>query len=86
MDIVRASELMKALGHPLRLKIVHGLLTKKGCNVNDMSAALNAPQPTVSQQLGILRRCGIIAPEKHGVRTCYRVTDNRVEKILKLIR
>lgn len=85
MDIARASELMKALGHPLRLKIVCGLLTKKGCNVNDMAATLKAPQSTVSQQLGILRRCGIIAPNKHGVRTCYTVVDARVEKIIKTI-
>lgn len=85
MDIARASELMKALGHPLRLKIVCGLLSKKGCNVNDIAAALKAPQPTVSQQLGILRRSGIIAPHKHGVRTCYTIIDARVEKIVKFL-
>lgn len=84
MDIMRASELLKALGHPLRLKIVCGLLTKKGCNVNDMAATLKAPQSTVSQQLGILRRCGIIEPNKHGVRTCYTVIDTRVEKIVRI--
>lgn len=85
MHILSDSELLKALGHPLRLKIAQGLMAHTGCNVNDMVVKLKCPQSTVSQALGILRRAGLIAPQKKGVQTCYRITDKRVEKILHIL-
>ena len=85
MDTTDASELLKALGHPLRLRIVQGLRTHTGCNVNDMVAKLGVPQSTVSQALGVLRRAGVIAPQKKGVQTCYRVVDKRIERIIDIL-
>ncbi|MCX5777751.1 MAG: metalloregulator ArsR/SmtB family transcription factor [Elusimicrobia bacterium] len=86
MNFIEDSELLKTLGHPLRLKIVCGLMAQSGCNVNDMALRLKAPQSTVSQQLGILRRNGVIAPQKTGVKTCYRIIEKRVEKILEILK
>jgi len=40
---------------------------------------------TISQHLGILRAQGIIHPQKNGVRTCYKVVDKRVQKLLILL-
>ena len=51
-----------------------------------MALRLKAPQSTVSQQLGILRRNGVIAPQKTGVKTCYRIIEKRVEKILEILK
>ncbi len=50
-----------------------------------MVEKLGLPQSTVSQQLSILRSRGIIAPEKDGVRTCYRVVDARVHEIIRAL-
>ncbi len=78
------SELLKALGHPVRLKMVEGLLQHE-CNVGKIVNALNLPQSTVSQHLGILKSRGIVQIRKEGVKTCYRVTDPRVVELLKIL-
>lgn len=85
IDFSKDSEILKALGHPLRLKIVNGLLNTDECNVNTIVEKLRIPQSTASQHLGILRNRGIIAPRKEGVKTCYRVVDQRVRRIVELL-
>lgn len=86
MDFEVESEILKALGHPIRLQIVNGLLTNQECNVNMMSEKLHVPQSTVSQHLGVLKSRGLIQPKKKGVETCYFVSDPRVEKILSSLK
>ncbi len=73
---------LKALGHPVRLKIVKGLL-KDGCNVNKIVEGLGLPQSTVSQHLTILKNAGIIKGVRSGVRICYKVVDGFTINILK---
>jgi DNA-binding transcriptional ArsR family regulator len=85
MDIIECSEILKALGHPVRLQIVFGLANGKECNVNTMVGKLDLPQSTVSQHLGILKNRGIITCRKKGVETCYFLVDERVKKILKTL-
>jgi ArsR family transcriptional regulator len=85
MDYQKYSDLLKVLGHPVRLKIVEGLI-KHQCNVKNMVAELNIPQSTVSQHLSILRARGILAVEKDGVSCCYRVVDNKVRKIIDILK
>lgn len=84
-DIQKASEVLKAIGHPIRLKIVIGLLGAEECNVNNIVSKLKLPQSTVSQHLGVLRNRGVIAARKDGVRTCYRIADKRMLKLVKVL-
>ena len=79
------SELLKVLGHPVRLKMVEGLINQGECNVKLMVEKLNIPQSTASQHLGLLRSQEIIEPRKEGVKTCYRVIDSRVQDIIKIL-
>ena len=79
------SETFKALAHPARLKIVVGLL-KDECNVAKIQRVLGLPQSTISQHLGILRNAGIIKGRREGTKTCYRVIDVRVRKIVEIIK
>ena len=51
MNIEEYAEILKALGHPVRLKIVCGLMRKDNCSVNIMAEKLNISQPVVSQHL-----------------------------------
>ncbi len=83
IDYERQSEFLKVLGHPVRLRIVEGLLRKRECDVTRMVRSLGLPQSTVSQHLAALRHAGIVVVRKEGVRTCYRVSDPRVANILK---
>jgi len=78
------SEMLKAMAHPVRLKILSGLIENE-CYVNEMQDNLNIPQSTVSQHLSILKRQGIIAPRKEGVRTCYKVVDKKAIKMINIL-
>ena len=80
------SEILKALGHPVRLKIVMGLMNGHECNVNKIVENLQIPQSTVSQHLKVLKIRGIISFRKEGVRTCYRVINKHVLKILEALK
>ena len=81
----KLSEILKALAHPARLKMVAGLL-KDECNVTQIQKELRMPQPTISQHLRILKNAGIIKGRKEGTKTCYRVIDTRVRKIIEVVK
>ncbi len=85
IDFEKESEVLKALGHPVRLRIVTGLLLEDECNVNKIVDKLKIPQSTISQHLGILKSRGIIKSRKDGVRTCYSIIDDRVRRILGIL-
>lgn len=85
MNFEETSRVLKVLGHPVRLEIVHNLMRDE-CNVNNMVKRLNIPQSTVSQHLRILQDRGIITPRKEGVITCYSVVDDRVRQIVEILK
>ncbi len=85
MNYEKESEIFKALGHPMRLKIVEGLLHNQ-CNVKKIVQKLQLPQSTVSQHLGILKKAGVLVPAKEGVKTCYHVTNQTVLRIINALK
>lgn len=76
------AEILKVLGHPLRLCIVAGLLGKE-CNVSTMQECVQLPQPVISQHLAILKSKGIIKGERRGKEIVYGVSDPRVKGIIE---
>jgi ArsR family transcriptional regulator len=84
MDYARESELLKALAHPVRLRMADGLLGRE-CHVGKMVKAMKLPQSTVSQHLGVLKAAGVVTIRKEGVKTCYRVLDPKVAHLLKVL-
>ena len=81
----KISETLKALAHPARLRIVLGLL-KDECNVAQIQRVLGLPQSTISQHLKVLKNADIIKGRREGTKTCYRVIDVRVRKIVEIIK
>jgi len=80
----KLAEILKALGHPTRVKIVEYLADGEKC-VKEIWQEIGVPQPTVSQHINILKNAGIISYRKDGVKTCYRVEMPVVIEILKLL-
>ena len=78
------SDKLKSLAHPVRLRIIEGLLRDE-CNVKKIQAGLGLPQSTVSQHLAILRKEKILRAERKGTQKCYKVVDHRVAELIKLI-
>jgi DNA-binding transcriptional ArsR family regulator len=85
-DFIKEAELLKVLGHPVRLKIVAGLLDKAECCVKDMWECLEMPQATVSQHLTLLKHKGVVESYREGIHVRYNVADKRVEGILKVLK
>ncbi len=78
------TEILKAMAHPARLKILEGLLENE-CNVSIIQEKLGLPQSTISQHLKTLKNAGIIRGRREGTKMCYSVIDDKVRKILHVI-
>lgn len=79
------SEILKALGHPIRLCIVKGLLDEGQNNVSYMQGCLDVPQSTLSQHLSKLKSVGIIDSERKGTEVYYKVINEDAIKIVRLL-
>ncbi|MGE7413208.1 ArsR/SmtB family transcription factor [Methylobacterium tarhaniae] len=84
-NIGAASDLLALLANPNRLGIVC-LLLEGERSVMALEVALDIPQPTLSQQIGILREAGIIAGRRVARRVFYRVVDDRARRIVETLR
>lgn len=79
-----ATGLVRSLAHEDRLLILCRLALGEAC-VSELEADLGIRQPTLSQQLGVLRRKGFIAPRREGKHIHYRIADARVLAVLQTL-
>ncbi len=84
-DIERASRSLKAMSHPLRLKILCTLGSQE-VSVQDIVEHVGTSQSNISQHLAILRDKGILASRKDGNRVYYRVGDTRTLRLISMMR
>jgi len=84
-DIQQAAQAMKAIAHPLRLKILC-VLGDQEVSVQDIVEQVGTSQSNISQHLAILRDKGVLATRKDANRVFYRVGDLRTLKLVKMIR
>lgn len=75
---------MKAMAHPLRLKIV-SVLGSQEMNVQDLVAQVGTTQSNISQHLSIMRGSGMLRSRKDSNRVYYRITDPNLIEALKLM-
>ena len=76
--------ILKTLGHPLRLKIVAGLVKQPKC-VRDIWGCLGLPQAVISQHLAMLKDCGIIEGKRRGVEMHYTVVSPLARIIINFL-
>ncbi len=82
-DFDGASELLRALAHPVRLRIIELLSSGELC-VKRLEELLGIPQPSVSQHLRRLKYGGLIESERRGHLVCYRLVEERAAEIARL--
>ena len=79
-----AGQLLKALGNPDRLlllcQLVHGEM-----NVGELEDRLKIVQPTLSQQLGVLRREGLVGTRRDGRQIYYRISSPQALLIIETL-
>jgi DNA-binding transcriptional ArsR family regulator len=83
-DIERASRSLKAMSHPLRLKILC-VLGDREISVQEIVDHVGTSQSNISQHLGILRDKGILATRKDANRVYYRVGDARTLRLISMM-
>jgi len=77
------SEILEALAHPNRIRILESLRRGPQCNC-ELSPLLGLEQSNLSRHLKILLQAGILVSWKEGLRVNFKVTDDRVFKILDI--
>ncbi len=80
----KQAEVLRALGHQVRLEILELLRDGEVC-VCEMEPALGLRQPNISQHLAALRAAGLVATRRDGVRAMYRVADPAVYEVIDLV-
>lgn len=84
-DYERPADILRMLGHPMRLMIVRELILKGPLNVSELQKLLRVPQSTMSQQLIKLKQFKMVSYERKGNEIYYIVSDEKVIKSMKRI-
>jgi ArsR family transcriptional regulator len=84
-DIQRAAFALKAMSHPLRLKILCAV-GEQELSVQDIVDSVGTSQSNVSQHLAKLRDKDILASRRDANRIFYRVNDERTLRLIEMMR
>ncbi|MBN2793813.1 MAG: winged helix-turn-helix transcriptional regulator [Clostridia bacterium] len=82
--LIKKSEMLKIIAHPMRLCILN-CLKSKPYQVNELAEHLGLPQSTVSQHLSKMRLKDIVDFERDGVMMNYYIKDSEVVAIIDLL-
>ena len=69
----KTADMLKALGHPVRLKVIQHLLTQQCCCCGELCQCFDHSQSTISQHLGVLKDAGVLTAKKDGTRMLYSI-------------
>lgn len=78
----RAASAMQLLAHPARLGILLYLAQCEQASVGDLETRVGVRQPTLSQQLGLLRAGGAVARVRRGRHAYYRLCDGAIARLV----
>lgn len=80
----KAAEILKTVAHPLRLRIID-LLEAGEKTVTELAESLDTPQPSMSQQLNLMKSRGILGSRREGNLVYYWIANFNVVKIIHCI-
>lgn len=80
----RACGMLKVLGNPDRLILLCQLAQGEFC-VSELEAMLGIQQPTLSQQLGVLREEGLVSTRREGKQIFYKIESKEATAIMGVL-
>lgn len=83
-DLDDAAELLRVLGHGVRLRLLAALIDGERA-VGDLEAITGTGQPALSQQLGVLRKAGLVQTRRESKQVFYRLDHARIREVSALI-
>ena len=79
------SEFFKTLGHPARIRILE-LLSERDRSVGELLPEIGIESSNLSQQLGVLRRAGVVDARKDGNTVIYSIASPDIADLLAVAR
>lgn len=76
--------LLKTLAHPVRLMLAC-TLAEGEFSVGELEERLDIHQPTLSQQLGVLREAGVVETRRDGKQIFYRLTEKKAAQLIEAL-
>jgi DNA-binding transcriptional ArsR family regulator len=76
--------LLKTLAHPGRLMLAC-TLAEAEYSVGELEERLDIHQPTLSQQLGVLREAGIVETRREAKQIFYRLTEEKAAQLIQAL-
>ena len=83
--LTEAAECLRILAHPNRLQIVQMLLAGKKYSVNEIAEACELAQPTTSDHLRLMQRCGFLTSVRDGRAVFYSIAELHLKDIMSCI-
>ncbi|WP_019989397.1 MULTISPECIES: ArsR/SmtB family transcription factor [Rudanella] len=83
--VERAAYVLKAVAHPLRIKIIQMLDEHRELNVSTIYKNLNAEQSLISHHLINMRDKGILDIRRSGKNIYYFLVDNAMSEVITCI-
>lgn len=80
----RACAMLKVLGNPDRLLLLCKLTQGEFC-VSELEAQLGIQQPTLSQQLGVLREEGLVSTRREGKQIYYKIDSPEAIAVMQVL-
>jgi DNA-binding transcriptional ArsR family regulator len=80
-----AAECLKTLAHPNRLQIVQLLMSGNRYSVNELAEACELNQPTTSDHLRLMQRCGFLASVREGRTVYYEILEDHLHDLMGCI-
>jgi ArsR family transcriptional regulator, zinc-responsive transcriptional repressor len=82
--LAEASECLKTLAHPHRLRIVQMLLQGR-YSVGELAAACGIPSHMASEHLRLMQHCGYLDSAKEGRKTYYQIAEPQLAGIMACV-
>lgn len=79
-----ASALLKVLSHPDRLQLLCQLSQGEYC-VSELETLVGLGQPSLSQQLGVLRQEGLVETRRAGKQIYYKIISDDAMAVLQVL-
>lgn len=81
-----SAEVLRALTHPLRMRILEYIDRNEMINVNRIYSALQLEQSITSQHLRILRQAGLVETERRGKFIHYRLRYGKLSSSIMAVK
>ena len=85
-ELKSASNVLRAITHPLRMKILDFISKNEPVNVSVIYKKLNLEQSVTSSHLSILRKDGFLITSRDGKKIYYSVNNQRIDHVLNSIK